>query len=130
MRTFALNLVTCETRGKKLSAKTRNLVAFQACDKLNVQLAALTGKAGSRALLSRALALAAMEVHWLGEVQLAADGSLQGLAEFETQLGEKKMTEGGVVLLAQLLGLLVAFIGEAVTWRMLQDIWPQLPPPR
>jgi hypothetical protein len=32
-----------------------------------------------------------------------------------------------VVLLAQLLGLLNAFIGEVLTLRLLRDVWPKIP---
>jgi len=34
--------------------------------------------------------------------------------------------EGRVVLLAQLLGLLVAFIGEDLTLRLVREVWPKL----
>ena len=37
------------------------------------------------------------------------------------------VAEGGVALLAQLLGLLVAFIGESLTLRLVHDIWPAVP---
>ena len=37
------------------------------------------------------------------------------------------MDEGGVVLIAQLLGLLVAFIGESLTVRLAREAWPKLP---
>jgi hypothetical protein len=36
------------------------------------------------------------------------------------------MAEGQVVLLGQLLGLLVAFIGENLTVRVVHEVWPQL----
>jgi hypothetical protein len=32
-----------------------------------------------------------------------------------------------VVLLAQLLGLLVAFIGENLTLRLMREVWPKVP---
>jgi hypothetical protein len=37
------------------------------------------------------------------------------------------MAEGSVVLVAQLLALLVAFIGENLTLRMVREVWPKLP---
>jgi hypothetical protein len=36
------------------------------------------------------------------------------------------MTEGGVVLVAQLLGLLVAFVGERLTLKIVREVWPNL----
>ena len=32
-----------------------------------------------------------------------------------------------MVLVAQLLGLLVAFIGETLTLRLVREVWPKLP---
>jgi hypothetical protein len=37
------------------------------------------------------------------------------------------LSEGRVVLLAQLLGLLVAFIGESLTLRLVLEVWPKVP---
>ena len=84
------------------------------------------GNAGFRALLSRALALANAEVPWLRAVQVKADGSLEGLEELHAQLDPDEIFEGRVVLLAQLLGLLVAFIGENLTLRLVREVWPKL----
>ena len=61
MRDFATRLVVCETRGDE-SSKTETLAGFHVCEKLRPQLATLMGKAGYRALLSRALTLASVEV--------------------------------------------------------------------
>jgi hypothetical protein len=33
--------------------------------------------------------------------------------------------EGGALLIAQLLGLLLLFIGEGITLRLVQDVWPE-----
>ena len=43
------------------------------------------------------------------------------------QLDPDEFSEGGVVLLAQLLGLLVAFIGENLTLRLVREVWPKVP---
>jgi hypothetical protein len=37
------------------------------------------------------------------------------------------MTDGEVLLLAQMLELLVLFIGEVLTWHLVQEVWPELP---
>ena len=84
------------------------------------------GNGGFRALLSRALALANAEVPWLRAVHVKADGTLEGLEALHAQLDPAEFLEGRVVLLAQLLGLLVAFIGPSLTLRLVGEIWPQI----
>ena len=84
------------------------------------------GNVGFRALLSRALALANADVPWLRAVHVKADGSLEGLDELGAQVDPDEIFQGCVVLLAQLLGLLVAFIGEDLTLRLVRDVWPKL----
>jgi hypothetical protein len=58
-------------------------------------------------------------------VQVAADGSLKGLDELEPQIDQEQARDEGAVLIAQLLGLLVTFIGEGLTLRLVQDVWPE-----
>ena len=84
------------------------------------------GSAGFRALLSRSLALANAEVPWLRAVHVKSDGSLEGLDELEAQIGADDFFEGRVVVLAQLLGLLAAFIGENLTLQLMGEVWPNL----
>jgi hypothetical protein len=59
-------------------------------------------------------------------MQVQKDGSLAELDESQMPVGSEQLAEGGVVLLAQLLGLLVAFIGEDLTLRLLRDVWPEV----
>jgi len=47
--------------------------------------------------------------------------------EHYAQRDPKGLFEGRVVLLAQLLGLLVAFIGENSTLRVVREVWPKVP---
>ncbi|HZL31528.1 MAG TPA: hypothetical protein VFC54_10785 [Pseudolabrys sp.] len=95
-------------------------------EKLRPQLATLMGNIGFRALLSRTLALANPEFPWLRAVQVKAEGSLEGLDELGTQVDPDDVFEGCAVLLAQMLGLLVAFIGEDLTLRLVREVWPKL----
>jgi hypothetical protein len=88
----------------------------------------LIGKAGFQALLARSLALAERDSSWLHAVRVNPDGSLLTLGELPTQLSAKEIAEGGVDLITELLGLLIAFIGEQLTWHLMHDVWPQLPP--
>jgi hypothetical protein len=125
IRDFAERLIIYETRGNK-SFETKTTAVFHVGEKLRPHLATLMGNLGFRALLSRALALANAEVPWLCAVRVKADGSLEGLDEVEAHVDPEEVFEGRVVLLAQLLGLLVAFIGENLTLRLVREVWPKL----
>ncbi|MGD0443576.1 MAG: hypothetical protein ABSA39_06530 [Edaphobacter sp.] len=89
------------------------------CDKLRRPLTTLAGAAGFRSLLARALTLAKQESPVLGAWEVKPDGSLQSLS------GEA--AQAGAVLIAQLIGLMITFIGESLTLRLLHDVWPDLP---
>ena len=125
MRNFARRLVAHETNGDQ-NSETKSRAAFHVCERLRPHLAGLTGSGGFRALNFRALTLAKAEVPGLQALQVKADGTLDGLDELGAQLDPEKFSEGGVVLLAQLLGLLVSFIGEDLTLRLVRDVWPKV----
>ena len=125
MRNLAERLIAHETTENK-SSETKNPAAFLVGEKLRPQLATLMGNVGFRALLSRSLALTNAEVPWLRAVHVNADGSFEGLDELGAQVDSDDIFEGRVVLLAQLLGLLVAFIGEDLTLRLVREVWPKL----
>jgi hypothetical protein len=125
IRNLAKRLADIESEGKK-SSEARTLGAFHACEKLRPSLASLMGNGGFRALFSRALALAGAEIPWLRVANVKADGYLEGLEELDAKANPEKIFEGGVVLLAQLLGLLVAFIGESLTLRLVREVWPEV----
>jgi hypothetical protein len=99
--------------------------AFRVCAKLRRPLITLAGVAGFRSLLSRALTLARAEAPSLRSVQVAADGSLKGLDELEPQIVKEQARDEGGILIAQLLGLLVTFLGEGLTLHLVQDVWPE-----
>jgi hypothetical protein len=125
MRDLAERLIAYETRENK-SSETKTPAACLVGEKLRPHLAILMGNVGFRALLSRALALANAEVPWLRAVHVKADGSFEGLDELGAQVDPDEIFEGCVVLLAQLLGLLMAFIGEDLTLRLGREVWPKL----
>ena len=127
MRHFAKRLIAYERKADEPS-ETKTPPAFAVCEKLRAHLAILMGVAGFRELLSCALPRAHAEVPWLGAVQVKADGSLEGLEELNAQRNPDELFEGGVVLVAQLLGLLVAFIGENLTLRLVREVCPEVPP--
>lgn len=126
MRKFARRLITFEA-DENGSPGTTIPPTFHACEKLRLHLATFMGNTGCRSLLARALALATAEVPWLRTVRVKADDSLGGWRELQPQLDPDELFDGGVVLLAQLLGLLVAFIGEVLTVRLVREVWPKVP---
>lgn len=122
MKDFARRLIVCEAGGKSVRPKTSD--TFEVCEKLRPTLAPLMGDGGFRALLSRALALAAAEVDWLGAVHVEPDGALGFVEESLAHLNANERAEGRLVFLAHVLGLLVAFIGENLTVRLMRETWP------
>ncbi len=75
--------------------------ASRVCERLRVPLGSLMGTTGYSALLARA----------------------QVLARARKPVSE---AEADVEIVAQLLGLLITFIGRALTLRLLQDTWPEM----
>jgi len=125
MRSFAKRLIDFEALSNT-SPAAQTAAAFPVTDKLRPLLATLMGDGGVRALLSRALVLATTEVSWLRAVQVNADGGLEGFELLDSQIDPSEFVEGRVVLLAQLLGLLVALIGPNLTSRLSGELWPQI----
>jgi hypothetical protein len=125
MQAFAKHLIAHEARQKR-SVDAKAPPAFPETEKLRPHLATFMGNAGFRALIMRALALASAEVAWLREVQVTAAGSLTVSKELGEKMTAKSVLEGRVMLLAQLIGLMVAFIGEKLTLQLLLDVWPKL----
>ena len=92
--------------------------AFRVCAKLRRPLITLAGVAGFRSLLSRALTLARAEAPSLSAIQVAADGSLQGLDHLQPQVDEAQVREAGIILITELLGLLIRVVGEPMTLQL------------
>ncbi len=125
MKKFARRLLAYEAAsGKPTDAQAS--AAFRVCEKMRGPLSKLMGLAGFRSLLYRALTLAGAEVTWLLALEIETDGTLEGLDELETNLDRRTATEGEAAFVAQLLGLLVALIGTALTLRMMHQIWPKM----
>jgi hypothetical protein len=116
-RELAQRLVAYQNAASKTSEPT-DFAAFRVCETLRQPLCALAGVAGCRSLLSRALTLAKAEAPVLSVVQVAADGSLQGLDALRPRVDADQAREGGIVLITQLLGLLVRVVGETMTLQL------------
>lgn len=125
MRRFARHLI--DICAQENSGNVASSAAFPVTDTLRPHLRMLMGTGGTRQLLARALVLAKVEVSWLRIVQVNVRGDLEGLEEIGSLIDPTEFLAGRVVLLAQLLGLLVALIGPNLTSRMVGELWPQIP---
>lgn len=97
-------------------------------EKLSLRLAQLITPVGSEALLKRAVHLSRAEFPFLGGVPAAPTQSLiEGLRETVVTVEPSQADEGLVSVLGTLVGLLVSFIGEDLTFRLLRDVWPAVP---
>jgi hypothetical protein len=130
MRDLAQRLLAYEAFADETSEHAES-ATLRVYEKLRQGLGEFAGVAGFQSLASRALALARTEAHSLSAVRVSADGALQGLGEIEPQFdidkiraGEFPAGEGGIILIAQLLGLLLLFLGDALTLSLLRVTWP------
>ena len=100
-------------------------------DRLRTSLARFAGLDGFTSLLRRALVLAREEVPVLQSVKVGGDGRLVGLEQLDVETGTSAARAGGapgdgaaVAITAHLLGLLVTFVGEPFTLRLVREAWP------
>jgi hypothetical protein len=130
MRDLAHRLLTYEAGAGKASESEKS-ATLRVYEKLRQSLVALAGTAAFQSLAFRALTQAKSEAPSLWAAQVAEDGSLQGLGEFEPEVEMDKdqadgysTGEGGIALITRLLGLLLIFLGEALTFSLLRNAWP------
>jgi len=125
IRELAQRLVAYEATGEGPGG-TDLPAEFRVVEKLRQPLSRLTGVAGFRILLVRALTLAKAQAPGLIATQVKPDGSLDGFGDSGNRT---HAPEAGAMLIAELLGLLVAFVGEAFTLSLVLDVWPGFPVP-
>jgi hypothetical protein len=138
MPDLAQRILTYEANAVKTSEPLASTV-LRVYEKLRQSLGEFAGTAAFHSLASRALAMASSEIPNLRAAQVSADGALkglghdlgQGLSEFVPQFeiehhraGEQWAGDEGVAVIARLLGLLLIFLGEPITLRLLCDAWP------
>jgi hypothetical protein len=120
-RDLARSLVASEADASTTSLHTEP-ATVRVYERLRRQLGAPVGVDGFQALASRALTLAKSQSPQLSAVQVAANGDLRGLGEVESQTDADEDGEAGIILIAQLLGLFLTFLGEATTLRLIEDL--------
>jgi hypothetical protein len=126
MRDLAHRLLTYEVGAGKTSEPMEFATTLRVYEKLRQSLSAFAGVAAFESLAFRALTQAKSEAPSLCATRVAADGSLQGLDELEPQIDfdKNQAGDGGIILIARLLGLLRIFLGEALTLSLLRNVWP------
>lgn len=117
MRDLAERLLAIEAEAARPSDPQLSPAA-RVCETFRASLTRLAGAEGFAALMRRAVVLTRGEVPSVQAVVVNVDGSIEGLADIEP--------EASVALAAQLLGLLVTFIGEPLTMRLVVEAWPDL----
>ncbi len=125
MRDLAQQLLSYEAESGNSSEPEESKI-LRVYQKLRQSLGELAGTAGFHSLASRALALARSDVPSLSAVRVGADGNLEGMSSIgpSNKVEQDRVHEGGVILIARLLGLLLIFLGEALTLSLLRDAWP------
>jgi hypothetical protein len=125
MRDLANRLLDYEA-GMGKASESVGSPALRVYEKLRQNLSSFAGATAFQSLAFRALTQAKSETSALWAVQVAADGSLQGLGtiDAQTEMGQDWAGERGIILIARLLGLLRIFLGEALTLSLLRSAWP------
>lgn len=95
-----------------------------AIERLRGSLTRLAGVEGFASLQRRALALAVKKHPSLQRVHVDALGRLQGLEQLAARAGGDQQAQATIAIIGRLLELLVTFIGEPITLRLLREAWP------
>ena len=94
-------------------------------ERLRISLSKFAGDAGFVSLLRRAMAMASSDIPSLQNVKIGMNGRMDGVEQIDASSGAGALGgEAAVAITAHLLGLLVAFIGEPLTVRLLRESWP------
>ena len=138
MRDLAQRLLTCEASAGKTSEPVESAI-LRVYERLRQSIGDFAGTAAFHSLAYRALAMARSEIPSLQAAQVSADGAFRGLghglahdlSEFGPQIdlekdrsSEQRSGDEGIVVIDRLLGLLLIFLGEPITLRVLRNAWP------
>ncbi len=92
------------------------------CEKLQVSLIRFAGVDAFTTLIRRALAMSREEIPALKNVKVGPKGCVERLDLVAADGG----IESGAAIIANLLWLMVTFIGEDLAMRLVKDVWPDL----
>ena len=109
--------------------KDLHMAAERACEKLCERLSTLVTVEGYRAMLARAMQVAAVEFPFLDESSKGPSTSSPCLGDIATSNGIPKATvhDGLTAVLAGVIELSITFIGEGLTVRAVRGVWPDAP---
>ena len=116
-RTLARHLLALEAQSNG-DVDAHGQAAVRVCEKLGRSLTRFAGPAGYASLLRRALALASGDIESLKAIKVEDDGCLTGFAAVALD------PAGGAAVIARLLELLVTFVGDPITLRLVRESWP------
>lgn len=127
IRRLSRKLLAVEAAGRT-ATDTPVHEAVRVCEKLRLTLTRFVGADGFVALQRRAIALARADVPSLQHITVTPDGSLVGLEDLVADASNsgEGSTDETAAIVVHLLGLLVTFIGEPLTLRLVRDAWPDV----
>ncbi|MCP9495856.1 MAG: hypothetical protein MSG64_15515 [Pyrinomonadaceae bacterium MAG19_C2-C3] len=114
----------------KQSRPRGNAAAMKrACERLSEPVNSLVGAGGLRALVARALYLAKQEFAWLEGVKAdeTAVCSFSNLDEATAGQPADEASRGTAQILANIIWLLVTFIGDDIVLRLVHETWSDVP---
>jgi hypothetical protein len=123
MRDLARTLQAASARTSRSDAPAAELVNAN----LRLSLTRFAGTEGFASLLRRALTLTSANMPALQGAKVGAAGSVEGLDPIVTQ-DDVVWQEAAVAVTTRLLELLVTFIGEPLTRRLVREACPELSP--
>ncbi len=133
LKNLALRLLAHEAKNSPTPAKLAEALEV-CCQRLHKRLDSLIGTGGFRALLERALFLAKREHPWLKAVVISDDPGCELRLLSEAMNGKQPadIKEALSIILANVLWLLVTFIGEDIAFGLIEEAWPgtKIAPPR
>ena len=122
VQSWARRLLAAEA-AKEAGLDSPGTGVMRVTGKLRVSLTQFVGADGFAALMGRALALSRREgLPSLQNARVAADGSLDGIENAPVDTEEDR--EAAIAITANLLWLLVTFIGEPLTLRLVSETFP------
>jgi hypothetical protein len=133
LKSLAQRLLAHEAKKSPSPAKLAEALEV-CCQRLHKRLDSLVGAGGFRALLDRALFLAKKEHPWLEGVEIQAYPGCELKALNEAMAGRQpgEIRETLTIILANVIWLLVTFIGEDIVYGLIEEAWPgtKIAPPR
>jgi len=128
MRDLAQRLLAVEAASASVSPAHVH-EAVRVCNKLRTSLTRFAGADGFTSLMRRALALARTDIPSAHHIKIKADGSMEGLEELDADAGSLQNSgnggaEAAIAITSHLLELLVTFVGEPITLRLVCENWP------